>query len=114
MRRLTRTSDLEEKTIIHYASIKGSLEIVRYLVGEGMDTNASGMSRLEFRKVNLTFSSDKFGRTSLHYASRNGHLEIVQYLVEKLFGIDGDGNGNALIRRGDKGSDVNAAGGCNK
>ena len=54
MRGLTRSSDQEERASIHYASIKGSLEIIKYLVEEGMDTNASGMSWLEFRNVSLT------------------------------------------------------------
>ncbi|KAJ7137322.1 ankyrin repeat-containing domain protein [Mycena filopes] len=59
--------DLEEKTVIHYASMQGSLEIMKYLVREGVKHNAR----------------DKFGRTSLHYAARNGHLKIVQYLVQR-------------------------------
>jgi ankyrin repeat protein len=76
---------------------------VKYLVGEGMDTNASGMSRLELCNLSLIFTSDKFGRTCLHYASRLGHLNIVQYLVEKNVGTAG-------MQLDEKGSDVNATG----
>ncbi|KAJ7178105.1 ankyrin repeat-containing domain protein [Mycena filopes] len=60
------SKDLDEKTSIHYASIHGSLEIIKYLVGESITTNAH----------------DKWGMTGLHYAARSGHLGVVQYLVE--------------------------------
>ncbi len=59
--------DNDEWTALHFASWKGHLEIVKYLIDTcHVDTEA---------KNNL-------GSTALHYASRNGHLEIVKYLIE--------------------------------
>lgn len=60
------------KTILHLASQKGYLEIVKYLVDE--------------KSVDLNVQ-DKFGSTCLHIASKCGHLEIVRYLVDKE-GVD--------------------------
>ncbi|KAJ7733318.1 ankyrin repeat-containing domain protein [Mycena metata] len=95
------SKDAEDKTGLHYASINGYLDVVKYLVREGMVIN----------------NRDKFGRISLHYSSRNGHLEIVQYLVEKNVGTDDDENdtpgglersANVATQLGEPSSDVNA------
>ncbi len=50
------------------ASVKGHLEVVKFLVENGIYIN----------------SYNKFGETSLIMASNNGHLDIVKFLVEKM------------------------------
>ena len=57
----------KNKTALLLASEKGDYEIVKYLVENGADVNAT----------------DKQNRTALHFASQNGHYEIKKYLSKK-------------------------------
>ena len=52
--------------IPHYASEKGHLNIVSYLIEHNADINAT--------------NNDVW--TALHYASQKGHLNIVSYLIQ--------------------------------
>ncbi|KAH7307940.1 ankyrin repeat-containing domain protein [Rhexocercosporidium sp. MPI-PUGE-AT-0058] len=63
---------------IHYASQKGSLQLVRSLLDKGAGIDAT----------------DSNGRTPLSYAAQGGHLELCQFLLEKganVNAIDGRG-----------------------
>ena len=59
----------EESTAIHFACEKGHLDIVRYLVQQGVDPQRGPA-----------------GYTPLHVACEGGHLDIVRYLVQQ--GVD--------------------------
>ena len=63
-------------TILHIASMKGSLPIVQYLIDKGANFECN----------------DSIKRTPLHIACQNGHLEIVQYLIEKCVNIEAKDN----------------------
>ena len=54
-------------TILHEASEKGDLDVVRLLVFNGSDVNALGY---------MSF-------TPLHEAAKGGHLQVVKFLVER-------------------------------
>lgn len=57
------------KTPLHYASIGGSIEVLKYLITkEGCDPE----------------TQDEYEWTPLHYASFHGHIEVVRYLVCEL------------------------------
>ncbi|WP_265027660.1 ankyrin repeat domain-containing protein [Wolbachia endosymbiont (group B) of Chorthippus parallelus] len=53
-------------TSLHYATSGGCLEVVKFLIEEGIDIN----------------TTDAFSWTSLHYAARKGHLEITKFLLK--------------------------------
>ena len=60
--------DIAGQTALIYAADGGQLEVVKYLVSQGADVNAS---------------SGKHGRgTALIYAAANNHTEIVSFLLE--------------------------------
>ncbi|QXF95209.1 ankyrin repeat domain protein [Wolbachia phage WO] len=54
-------------TALHYAAEGGCLEIVRFLIDEGVN-------------VNIT---NKYGSTALHNAAYYGDLRIIKFLLEK-------------------------------
>lgn len=54
-------------TALHRASSDGRLDVVQYLLAQGVDVNAK----------------DEHTCTPLHRASRNGCIEVVRYLIEK-------------------------------
>ncbi|WP_425383706.1 ankyrin repeat domain-containing protein [Wolbachia endosymbiont (group A) of Microdon myrmicae] len=53
-------------TSLHYATSGGCLEVVKFLIEEGIDVN----------------TTDAFSWTALHYAARKGHLEIAKFLLK--------------------------------
>jgi ankyrin repeat protein len=55
-----------EKRQLMWASAKGHLEIVKWLIANNADVNASG----------------KFGDTALYAGFRKRHLEIVKYSLQ--------------------------------
>ena len=60
------TRDNDFRTLLHYSSSYGHLNVVEYLVEHGCDIN----------------SKDIQDQTPLHYSSSKGHLNVVEYLVE--------------------------------
>nr|WP_255648177.1 ankyrin repeat domain-containing protein [Pseudalkalibacillus hwajinpoensis] len=60
-------------TWLHVASKKGHLEIVKYLVHEGIDVNTKG---------------DIFDASPLRLAAGAGHVEIVKYLIKEGAELD--------------------------
>ena len=62
---LINIGDNKKRTPLHFASSRGLLSIVKYLISLG---------------ANL-MSSDKYGITPLHFAAQNGHNEVVKYLL---------------------------------
>ena len=60
-------------TWLHVASKKGHLEIVEYLISEGIDIDARGGT---------------FDASALNLAAGAGHLEIVKYLIENGAELD--------------------------
>lgn len=58
--------DQEDKTPLHYAAIKGNVEIAQILLEAGADPNAK----------------DPLDYTPLHFASQYGHPEIIQLFAE--------------------------------
>ncbi|MBQ3948205.1 MAG: ankyrin repeat domain-containing protein, partial [Ruminococcus sp.] len=54
------------ETALHFAAQCGDLEMVKWLIEQGLDVNAK----------------DAHGRTSLLYAAIKGDLELVKWLVE--------------------------------
>jgi len=65
-------SQMEEATPIHFATLRGHLSIVEYLVNHKADINAKAKDDL----------------TPLHLASVNGHLSVVEYLVNQKADIN--------------------------
>ena len=57
--------DKDLRTPLLFASIKGTIEMVRLLFDIGAETN----------------TKDSFGRTPLHIAAINGNLEMVKLLL---------------------------------
>ncbi|AOH56408.1 hypothetical protein ABE28_018775 [Peribacillus muralis] len=60
-------------TWLHIAAAHGHLEIIKYLINAGIDTNAQGG----------TFSTN-----ALERAATKGHLDIVEYLINQNVEID--------------------------
>ncbi len=58
-------ADTDGNTFLHWASEKGRLEAVRFLVQHGSEVNAQNNTQ----------------ETALHQSARHGHTKIVQYLV---------------------------------
>jgi len=52
---------------LQYASLKGRLDVVEFLVGKGFNKDAK----------------DDFGKSPLHYAAEYGKLDVVKFLVGK-------------------------------
>ena len=86
-------------TVLHYAAVSASLEIVKYLVKHGADVNckdernwsvlcyAVKSGSLEIVKYLVEHGADLNGRNEcntsvLHFAAQSGSLETVKYLVE--------------------------------
>lgn len=63
---INRQERLTKNTALDYAVMEGHLDIVKYLVENGAQTD----------------KQDHLDRISLHYAAMEGHLDIVKYLVE--------------------------------
>lgn len=94
-----KSIDLFNSTALHYASEKGNIEIVKYLIDNGADVKAMDVhgdipmiyaakaGHLELVKFFIeegggTNQCDYHGRSILHAACRTGNLELVSYLVE--------------------------------
>ncbi len=94
----TENSDMMGNTPLMTASFYGHLEIVKYLIDEGADVNASR------RYGNIT---------ALNEASQNGHDEIVQLLIKhgaidsSLIDASQSGDIDKVSRLIKQGSDVN-------
>lgn len=58
--------DQDRKTPLHYAALKGHIEIAKILLEAGADPNAK----------------DPLDYTPLHFASQYGHPEIIKLLTE--------------------------------
>ena len=81
------------------ASLNGHLEVVKYLVEQGAEANDI------YGITDTSKKACKHGYTSLMWASRFGHLEVVKYLVEQ--GADPnvytDGGNNAFTFANEEG-----------
>ena len=53
------------KRAIHYAARNGHIDIVKYIVNNGVPANIN----------------DNFGKNPLHYACKNGNISIVEFLI---------------------------------
>jgi ankyrin repeat protein len=72
------------RTILHWVSLCGHLELVKCLIQEGANVNARGM----LFAVVVDFHHprpfpDLQGQTALHLASENGHPETAKCLLEQ-------------------------------
>ncbi|EAX70677.1 ankyrin repeat protein, putative, partial [Trichomonas vaginalis G3] len=90
--------EFDERNVLHVASNKGNLKLVKSLIECGCDKGtkssrgltplnyASWHGHLEVVKYLISNGADKeakdnAGSTPLIYASSNGHLEVVKYLI---------------------------------
>lgn len=64
--------DRDGRTALHFAAIRGSAEIVRFLLENGCELNVQ----------------DKLGYTALQRASIEGHTEVVRILLDGNAAID--------------------------
>ena len=96
---------------IFYASVRGHLEVVKYLVGIGADFQAnyneavrmaSAFGHLEVVKYLVEMGADfqDLGNCAVRFASLNGHLEVVKYLVEKGADFRADDNEAIIVASG--------------
>lgn len=60
------------ESLLHHASARASLDVVKHLIDRGADTGAKTL---------------RTGMTALHYACADGRLEVVQHLVQEC-GLD--------------------------
>jgi ankyrin repeat protein len=67
-------------TLLQRASSKGSLEVMRYLIGKGADVNAA--------------PSPRAGSTAIQIAAHNDHIEVVRYLLRVGAEINADPSRN--------------------
>ena len=98
-------NESEAQTPLHWAAIKGSLQVFQILVREGCDINASdargynvlhhaaqyGRLVVALYAINKGVSiesRDKEGRTPLHWAAYRGHLKMVHLLLRMGASID--------------------------
>jgi len=58
--------DQFEETLFHYASRHGHIDIVKYLISNGADVNAT----------------DQYLNTPLHDAARSGNIQIIKLLLD--------------------------------
>jgi len=99
--------DLNGSTLLHYAAAQGHLEIVKYLVKEGLginDINIQQDSPLHLAAqsghgdvvqylysigadINLKNQADQ---TPIYNAIENGHIEVVESILEKILGNDSE------------------------
>lgn len=66
-------------TVLHMATSKGNLKIVKALIRKGKDVG---------QLLPMLQATNQWGLTALHHAARGGSLEIVQILVESGADID--------------------------
>jgi ankyrin repeat protein len=75
---LVNFKDKRNCTPLHYASSRGKIEIVKYLISKGADLSAR----------------DVDGDTPLHWAATDGHLDIIKLLIGKGADFDSRNNRN--------------------
>jgi hypothetical protein len=75
-------SDMSGATPLHYAALKGHIEIARLLLHNGAEVNAKG----------------DYGSTPLYWAAIHGHVDILHLLVENGADLEAqdDGGSRAL------------------
>jgi ankyrin repeat protein len=66
-------SDRDKNPPIHLAAIGGHTDVVRWIIGEGIDVDAC----------------DKYQRTVLFNSVQHGHLELTRFLLEKGASVNG-------------------------
>jgi ankyrin repeat protein len=73
---------------LNYAAGNGHLEVVRFLVEQGVDIQddalkrAAANGRLDVVKFLVEHGADDINNWPLGWAAKYGHLEVVRFLVE--------------------------------
>jgi len=119
---LINKGDVQKATPLHYASLNGSTDLVKFLVGQGAQllVDISGDSPLHLACLNGHISVVKYlcekgadynlqsnnGTTPLHLAVTNKHVEVIGYLLSlpklKRDVMDNNGNTPATIANSSK------------
>ncbi|QMV45638.1 hypothetical protein HC358_00465 [Wolbachia pipientis] len=114
LREVVNIENNQGQTPLHIAAENGWLNIVKYLISKGANTNAKdkyGRTPLHIAAKNGEFdmvkylineganvnAKDKFDSTPLHSAAENGELSIVRYLINKGAYVTKDKVGRTLL-----------------
>jgi len=111
---------------LHHAARAGHTELVQWLVGRGMDVNATddmeNMAAIHFAAQGGYFEmmcwllengasaqdKDYTGMTPLHYAAACGHVKLAQYLLDHGADVnDKDNDGKTALHRAAESGHVN-------